>query len=75
VNPSGEWATLTYDDSSWIFVGLDSGRTKGPPEEPYVWVNPDPFVNTISQAYGLRPSATWGSKKGRVVYRKVFEIQ
>ncbi len=75
VNPSGEWAALTYDDSAWSPVGLFDGRVKGPPEEPYVWVNPDPFVNTISQAYGLRPSATWGSKKGRVVYRKVFEIQ
>lgn len=75
VNPSGSWAELDFDDSAWQLVGPDSGRTKGPPEEPYVWVQPDPFVNTISQAYGLRPSAPWGSKKGRVVYRKVFEIQ
>jgi hypothetical protein len=75
VNPSGDWASLDYNDSAWQPVGLDSGRTKGPPEEPYIWVQPDPFVNTISQAYGLRPSAPWGSKKGRVVYRKVFEIQ
>lgn len=75
VNPSGDWASPDYDDSAWQRVGPDSGRTKGPPEEPYVWVQPDPFVNTLSQAYGLRPSASWGSKKGRVVYRKVFEIQ
>jgi hypothetical protein len=75
VNPSGDWASLDYDDSAWQPVGPDSGRTKGPPEEPYIWVQPDPFVNTLSQAYGLRPSAPWGSKKGRVVYRKVFEIK
>ncbi len=75
VNPSGDWASLDYDDSSWQLVGPDSGRTKGPPEEPYIWVQPDPFVNTLSQAYGLRPSAPWGSKKGHVIYRKVFEIK
>jgi len=75
INPSGDWAALEYDDSGWMLVGADSGRTKGPPEEPYIWVQPDPFVNTISLADGLRPSAPWGSKKGRVVYRKVFEIQ
>ena len=75
INPSGDWAVLDYDDSSWQLVGPDSGRVKGPPEEPYIWVQPDPFVNTASLAYGLRPSAPWGSKKGHVVYRKVFEIK
>ncbi|MCC7300999.1 MAG: DUF2961 domain-containing protein, partial [Verrucomicrobia bacterium] len=75
INPSGDWAALEYDDSAWQLVGPDSGKTKGPPEEPYIWVQPDPFVNTLSQAFGLRPSAAWGSKKGHVVYRKVFEIE
>ncbi len=75
INPPGDWATLDYDDSSWMLVGADSGTVKGPPEDPYVWVHPDPFINTVSQTYGLRPSAPWANKKGRVVYRKVFEIQ
>ncbi|MFA7368228.1 MAG: glycoside hydrolase family 172 protein [Kiritimatiellales bacterium] len=75
VNPSGAWAALDYDDAAWTTLKNYDGRVKGPPEEPYVWVNPDPFVNTLSQASGLRPSAPWGSKKGRVVYRKVFEVQ
>ena len=75
VNPSGDWSAPGYDDSSWTTLKNYDGRVKGPPEEPYVWVNPDPFVNTLSQAYGLRPSVAWGSKKGRVVYRKVFEIK
>jgi hypothetical protein len=74
VNPSGSWTELGFDDSAWSALRDYDGRVKGPPEEPYIWVQPDPFVNTISQAYGLRPSATWGSKKGRVVYRKVFEV-
>lgn len=75
VNPSGNWAALEYDDSAWQPVGPFDGKVKGPPEEPYILVQPDPFVNTLSLADGLRPSAPWGSKKGRVVYRKVFEIK
>jgi len=74
VNPSGRWMDPEYDDSNWILVGGDSGAVKGPPEEPYVWVNPDPFINTASQANGLRPSPPWASKKGYVVFRKVIEI-
>lgn len=75
VNPSGDWAGLDYDDSAWKPVGPYDGKVKGPPEEPYIWVTPDPFINTLSQSSGLRPSAPWGSKKGHVVYRKVFEIK
>jgi hypothetical protein len=75
VNPSGDWSALDYDDTSWFALRDDDGRVKGPPEEPYIWVTPDPFINTLSQSSGLRPSAPWGSKKGRVVYRKVFEIK
>jgi len=75
VNPDGKWMEPDYDDTVWASLGEYDGRVKGPPEEPYIWVTPDPFVNTLSQTYGLRPSAPWVSKKGRVVYRKVFEIQ
>lgn len=75
VNPSGNWAALDYDDSAWRPVGPRGGRVKGPPEEPYIWVHPDPFVNTLSQTSGLRPTVPWGSKKGRVVYRAVFEVK
>jgi hypothetical protein len=75
VNPSGNWASLDYDDSAWVGFKNYSARVKGPPEEPYIWVNPDPFINTLSQAAGLRPDAPWGSKKGRVVYRTVFEVK
>lgn len=75
VNPSGNWMELDYDDAAWLPLKNYAGRVKGPPEVPYIWVNPDPFVNTLSQASGLRPSAPWGSKKGRVVYRKVFVVK
>jgi len=75
VNPSGDWAELEYDDSTWLPFKNYDGRVKGPPEVPTIWVEPDPFINNLSQASGLRPSAPWGSKKGRVVYRHVFEVK
>lgn len=74
VNPHGNWADPGYDDSAWQLVGPSAGRVKGPPEEPYIWVEPDPFANTLSRANGVRPSVTWGNKKGRVVYRNSFEV-
>jgi hypothetical protein len=74
INPVGNWMQLGYDDSGWKTFGSYSARVKGPPEEPYVWVNPDPFINTCSQAYGLRPSIPWPTKTGRVVYRKEFVV-
>jgi hypothetical protein len=75
VNPSGNWVAMDYDDSAWLGFKNYDGRVKGPPEEPYIWVQPDPFINTLSQALGLRPSALWKSKKGRVVYRQVFDVE
>lgn len=75
VNPSGRWMDLDYNDAAWVGFQGYSARVKGPPEAPYIWVNPDPFINTLSQAAGLRPSVPWKSRKGRVVYRKVFEIK
>ena len=75
INPSGDWMTLEYDDSSWSFVGPFEGYVKSPPEEPYIMVQPDPFINMLSKAYGLRPSAPWPTKKGHVVYRYVFEVK
>jgi len=75
INPAGNWASLEYDDSQWAPLKNYSGRVKGPPEEPYIWVNPDPFVNTLSQASGLRPSEPWSNRQGYVVYRHVFEVE
>ena len=73
INPSGDWKNVNYDDSSWTEVG--GTGVKGPPEEPYVWVVPDPFVDMQSKAIGLCPSLEWPNKRGTVVYRKTFEIR
>ena len=73
MNPAGNWKDAAYDDSAWAPVG--GTGVKGPPEEPFVWVYPDPFVDMQSKAVGLRPSLEWpADKNGIVVYRKVFEL-
>ncbi len=71
LNPAPGWQAADYDDSSWEPV---PAATKGPPEEPYIWVMPDPFVDMQSKAAGLRPTMDWPDHKGAVVYRQVFEI-
>lgn len=71
VNPPPGWLAPDYDDRSWKPVG---GISKGPPEEPYIWVVPDPFVDMQSQAGGLGPCIEWLDHKKTVVYRTVFEL-
>lgn len=72
VNPSGAWWLPDYDDRQWAEVG--GTGCKGPPEEPYLWVEPNAFVDMQSRAIALRPSAPWPSKSGFVVYRRVFQV-
>ncbi len=74
VNPVGNWRTVDYRERQFSkFVNYDA-RVKGPPEEPFIWINPDPFVNTLSQTAGLRPSVPWPDRQGQVVYRHAFEV-
>jgi hypothetical protein len=75
INPSGNWMQQDYNDTSWGGFSGYNARVKGPPEEPYIWVNPDPFLDTLSQASGLRPSSPWPHRQGRVVYRKQISIK
>ncbi len=71
INPPPGWLAPDYDDRSWSTLG---GGTKGPPEEPFIWVMPDPFVDMQSKASGLRPAMDWPDHRGTVVYRKVFDL-
>lgn len=71
-NPSGDWAAADYDDSAW--PPLAGPGVKGPPEEPYVWVEPDPFLGMQSLALGIRPFVDWPAQGGSVVYRKLIEV-
>lgn len=71
-NPAGAWAELDYDDSAWPELG--GTGVKGPPEEPYIWVEPDPFLAMQSQAIGIRPTRPWPSQDSLVVFRKSWVV-
>lgn len=71
-DPEGDWASADYDDSAWAEVG--GTGVKGPPEEPFVWVEPDPFLDMQSRAIGLRPGREWPAGADRVVYRQTVIV-
>ena len=72
-NPTGDWASPAYDDSAWRPCG--GTGVKGPPEEPYVWVEPDPWLDMQSRAIGIRPQGDWPAGGGFVVYRQTIEVR
>ncbi|HOW97231.1 MAG TPA: DUF2961 domain-containing protein [Kiritimatiellia bacterium] len=70
--PAESWGATDYDDSGWPAVG--GTGTKGPPEEPFIWMEPNGFVDLQSQAVGLRANdEVWPDKRGFFVFRRVFE--
>lgn len=70
--PDGSWSQLDYDDSAWRVVG--GTGVKGPPEEPYIWLEPNGFVDLQSKAIGIRVSdEDWPDKRGFCVLRGYFE--
>jgi len=71
-NPPGDWALPDYDDADWPELG--GTGVKGPPEEPYIWVEPDPFLGMQSQAIGIRPTRDWPAQGGTIVLRKSFVV-
>ena len=72
-NPPGDWASPAYDDSAWRLCG--GTGVKGPPEEPHVWVEPDPWLDMQSRAIGIRPQGDWPGQGGVVVYRQTIEVR
>jgi len=73
VNPAGTWMQATFDDSAWKPMG--GTGMKGPPEEPFVWIEPNAFVDMQSKPAGMRPVVDWESKSGYVVFRWAFELK
>ena len=71
-NPAEGWASTEFDDASWPELG--GTGVKGPPEEPYIWVEPDPFLDMQSKAMGIRATTDWPPQGGFIVYRKVISI-
>ena len=73
LSPQGPWSSPGYDDRSWELVGgPDQG--KGPPEVPWVWLEPHLFVDMQSKARGMWPGKEWADRNGFVVFRTVFEV-
>jgi hypothetical protein len=66
-NPGDEAVGRDFDDSGWPEAG--GTGVKGPPEEPYVRVEPDAWVGMQSRAIGLRPAGDKPAGGGVVVYR------
>ncbi|MFH1476703.1 MAG: glycoside hydrolase family 172 protein [Verrucomicrobiota bacterium] len=73
VNPMGAWTQPDYNDADWATVG--GLGCKGPPEEPYIWVEPNALIDMQSKAIGIRPSIEWQDKSKSVVYRCVFDVK
>lgn len=72
-SPQGNWSAPDYNDDSWETIGgPDQG--KGPPEIPWVWLEPNAFVDMQSQARGIWVTRDWPDKNGFAVFRMSFEI-
>lgn len=73
-NPAGSWGAPGYDDSTWPAVG--GTGVKGPPEEPYIWLEPNAFVGLQSIPVGIRADdKEWPRRDARVVFRRDFEVK
>ena len=72
-DPEGNWTAPEFDDSGWRPLAA-TASVKGPPEEPYLWVEPDPFLDMQSRAAGIRPVGEW-PRDGRIAgYRKILVV-
>lgn len=72
--PKGEWAMPDYDDSGWKILG-GTEESKGPPVDPYIWLEPHPFVEMQTRAKGVWVTDEWKNKQEKAVFRTAFEIQ
>ncbi len=62
-----------YDDSAWTPVG-PTGICKGPPEEPYIYVQPDPYILLQSRANAVRPAPDKPPTATTITYRASFSV-
>ena len=71
-DPAGDWASPEFDDSDW--PEQEGTGVKGPPEEPFLWVEPDPFLGMQSKAIGIRPPDDWPAAARTIVYRQAIVV-
>jgi len=70
-DPGGAWMSPDYDDSGWPRVGGPEFG-KGPPEEPYVWLEPLAYIGALAAGRGIWVSAEWPDRSRPAVFRHVF---
>jgi len=68
---TGDWMTADYDDRDWKPAG---GAVKGPPEEPWVRLEPNAMVFMSSRAKGIRTVDDLPPDLRYMVFRHVFEL-
>ncbi len=73
IAPKGNWSSPDYDDSGWQVIG-GIEESKGPPMDPYIWLEPHPFVEMQSKAKGIWTTSEWKNKQEKAVFRTKFEI-
>jgi hypothetical protein len=71
-DPAGDWAAADFDDTGWPVIG--GTGVKGPPEEPFIWVQPEPYLDMAARAIGIRPGREWPPNGRAVVYRTAVEV-
>jgi hypothetical protein len=72
--PVGEWGLPGYSDNGWDIVG-GPDRGKGPPEEPYLWLQPNALPGAQSRARALWVTKEWTDKNRPAVFRTEFEAR
>jgi hypothetical protein len=71
-DPSSGFTQADFDDSNWKPMG--GTGVKGPPEVPYIWVEPNAYIGIQSQTAGMRPrEEDWPDKRGTIVYRTKWQ--
>lgn len=66
------WNRLDFDDRGWPEHG--AMWVKGPPEEPFIFSQPNPHVGMQSVPWGIRPPVDWPAGAQQVFYRKSFTV-
>ena len=71
--PKGNWSTPDYDDSAWQIIG-GIEESKGPPVDPFIWLEPHSFVDMQTKARGIWVTDEWKNKQEKAVFRTNFEV-
>lgn len=71
--PQGNWTAADFDDSDWPKVGGPEFG-KGPPEEPYVWLEPLAYVGVLSAGRGIWVSADWPDPARPAAFRYALKL-